>query len=101
MAVAEDILAAGASVACGPREGYITIAEYGDAWPFIVSAGTLQCDTDGSRKYVTLDTGKGIHYALNGSAKDFGFPDSVSILKPGMTGVHLDQFIQRGLTLCD
>jgi hypothetical protein len=49
---------------------------------------------------VTLDTGNGIQYGLNGSAKTFGFPDSASILKPGIVGNDLQPFIERGLTLC-
>lgn len=86
--------------ACGPSGIHISSAEYGPVWPFTVTEGTLRCDADGPRKYVTLDTGKGIYYALNGSAKAFGYPDAVSIQKPGTTGVDLQPFIQRGLTLC-
>lgn len=78
----------------------VTRAEFGDAWPFTVPEGALRCQTDRQRKYVTLDTGDGIWYGLNGSAKDFGFPDSASILKPGIVGNNLQPFIARGLTLC-
>jgi hypothetical protein len=67
----------------------VSAAEYGDRWPFSLEAGTLKCERESassSRLLVTLDNGDGIMYALNGSAKSFGYPDSASILKPGKTG---------------
>lgn len=82
------------------RGDRVTQVEYGQAWPFTVTAGTLRCVTDGARKYVTLDTGDGIEYGLNGSARAFGFPDSRSIYRDGKTGADLQPLIDRGLRLC-
>lgn len=87
-------------LSCTPADVKVTSAEYGASWPFTIAEGRLQCQTDGPRKLVTLSTSKGIDYALNGSAKTFGFPDSASILKPGLTGIHLQPFIDRALPLC-
>lgn len=78
----------------------VTNADYGESWPFTIDAGTLLCTVDGPRKYVRLDAGNGIEYALNGTARTFGFPDSKSIQKPDTYGVHLQPFIDRGLKLC-
>jgi hypothetical protein len=89
-----------ALISCGQSGIHVSRAEFGDAWPFTVSEGTLRCDTDGPRKYITLDTGNGIHYGINGSARSFGFPDVASIQKAGTVGVDLQPFIERGLTLC-
>jgi hypothetical protein len=86
---------------CGGPTGIdVSAAEYGDRWPFELVRGTLRCDNDGARKYVTFDAGNGIWYALNGSAKSFGYPDAKAIQKPSTTGIHLQPFIERGLTLC-
>lgn len=85
---------------CGSDGIPVSSTEYGERWPFTVASGTLRCDRDGPRQYVTLDTGKGIYYALNGSAKSFGYPDSADILKSGKTGADLQPLIQRGLTAC-
>lgn len=95
VALAALLLLAG----CG-TDTKVSSAEFGDAWPLTVSEGKLQCQTDGPRKLVTLDTGKGIYYALNGSAKSFGFPDVKAIQKPGTTGAGLQPLIERGLALC-
>jgi hypothetical protein len=89
--------------ACDTQNIHVTSAEYGEAWPFTVAAGTLRCDREGrlsGRLLVTLDTGDGIMYGLNGSAQSFGYPSYRSILKPGKTGADVQPFIQRGLTLC-
>lgn len=94
------VVLVGSLIGCEDSRPKVTRAEFGDAWPFTVAEGRLQCQSDRQRKYVTLDTGNGIHYALNGSAKSFGFPDVASIQKPGTTGVDLQPFIARGLTLC-
>jgi hypothetical protein len=89
-----------------PRDaGYITAAEFGDAWPFTVPAGTLTCTPSGKadgRLLVTFGTGDGIEYGINGSARDFGFPDPDETIVtdyPDLSG--LDPIIERGLRLCD
>jgi hypothetical protein len=85
--------------------GYITKAEYGDEWPFTVATGTLVCNPSGNndgRLLVTFDTGDGIQYALNGQAKDFGFPElDATILKDYPTLVGVLPLIERALKLCD
>ncbi len=47
--------------------------EFGNQWPLTVPEGTLRCETDGPRQLVALDTGDGIQYGINGSARSFGF----------------------------
>jgi hypothetical protein len=87
------------------RNGHISAAEYGPSWPFTVADGTLACTHESrrsARMFVTFDSGNRIEYGLNGSARDFGFPDpSNSIMKPDKTGADLQPFIARGLRLCD
>jgi hypothetical protein len=99
------IVAAVSFIACGGAAPGIrvTSAEYGDAWPFTIPEGTIECQRESARSgrlLVTLNDGKGIMYGLNGSAKTFGFPDGGEILKPGKVGVDVQPFIERGLTLC-
>jgi len=65
-----------------------------------VTSPPAECVKDGPRQLVTLDTGNGIQYGINGSARSFGFPDVKAIQKPGTAGIHLQPFIDRGLTLC-
>lgn len=93
-----------AAAACSSQTnspGYVSMAEYGERWPFTVPDGTLYCYNDGPRKHVVLNTGNGIQYGLNGAARGAGkFPDSKDIMKPDKFGVHLQPFIDRGLTLC-
>lgn len=94
------VLLAGASVACG-REGVpINRSDLGDAWPLTIEGGTLRCETDGPRQLVTLDTGDGIEYGINGSARQFGFPDVKAVLRPGKVLADLQPLIQKGLPLC-
>jgi hypothetical protein len=84
--------------------GYITRAEYGDDWPFDVAAGTLRCYDDplSDRIYVVFDTGDGIEYALNGSARDFGFPELDEAIMPDLPDRSKTlPLIDRGLELCD
>lgn len=90
------------AVACAsPDDGIrITATEYGPRWPFTLESGTLRCQKDRTRQYVTFDDGQGVQYGLNGAARGLGFPDGLTILKPGKTGADLQPFIDRGLTLC-
>lgn len=83
--------------------GYITKAELGEAWPFTIPAGTLKCYDDNltGKKYVTFDDGDGIEYALNGSARDFGFPEldeTILIDYPDRTATL--PLVDRALGLC-
>lgn len=78
--------------------------DYEPNWPFTIDKGTVECQRESlrsARVFITLDTGNGIAYGLNGSAKDFGFPDSRAIMKPGTTGVDLQPFIKMGLAICE
>lgn len=82
----------------------VTRDDYEPNWPFTISKGTVECQHESRRSarvFVTLDTGSGIAYGLNGSAKDFGFPDSKAIMKPDATGADLQPFIKMGLAMCE
>ena len=51
---------------------------------------------------VTFDTGDGIEYALNGSAKDEGLPElDETVLTDYPNAVNTLPLIDRGLELCD
>ena len=84
--------------------GFITREEYGDDWPFTVDSGTLSCWDDplSDRIEVTFDTGDGIEYALNGSAKDAGPPElDETVLTDYPDAIKTLPLIDRGLDLCD
>ena len=86
--------------------GYVTKAEYGDGWPFTVPAGSLHCYDDplNGRKYVTFShPGEdGVEYAVNGSARDLGYPELDKQMMPALPNrVGLTPLIERGLELCD
>jgi hypothetical protein len=99
-----SLVASGFLLACSTStDNRVSRAAYGAGWPFTIDEGTLNCQRESSRSdrlLVTLDNGKGVMYALNGSARDFGFPDHTSILKSGMTGADVQPFIDMGLALC-
>lgn len=83
----------------------ITRAEYGAQWPFTVPAGTLHCYDDplNARLYVTFshEGEAGVEYALNGSARDFGFPElDASILVDYPDRSKTLSLIETGLALC-
>lgn len=87
--------------------GYLTQAEYGADWPFTVPAGKLACydgaaaGGDGRILVTFWVEDRGIEYALNGSALDFGFPDlDTTILPDYPNKVGILDLIERGLTLC-
>lgn len=94
-----------AALACSDGSISVTADEYGDAWPFAVNSGRIRCtkyapDTNTRRPYVLFVAGD-VEYGINGAAKGVGgFPDGLTILKPGKTGADLQPFIDRGLTLC-
>jgi Protein of unknown function (DUF2511) len=90
--------------ACGGAPGLpVARADYGDRWPFTIERGTVRCTRDSpqsSRLLVTLDTGTGIQFGLNGAAIAFGFPDVADALQPGKTGADVQPFIDLGVPLC-
>jgi hypothetical protein len=103
MGVARSLIFVAAALsACRGNPSSISVArsEYGEAWPFTIESGTLECQKNGLQEIVTLKTATGVTYALNGSAKSAGFPDSASILKPGKEGGDVVRFISKGLKLC-
>jgi hypothetical protein len=56
--------------------------------------------TDG-RLLVTINFGDGIEYALNGQARDFGFPELDTTVMPDWPDASsLGPIIDRGLELC-
>lgn len=98
-----SLLFVGLSTACsGPSGVDVQRAAYGEAWPFTIDGGTIQCEHESARSQrllVTLEN-NGIAYGLNGSAIDFGFPHHKSILKPDKTGADVQRFIDIGLASC-
>ncbi len=83
--------------------GYVTQSEFGEDWPFSVSAGTLVCYPSGDgRQFVTFDIGDGIEYGINGQARDFGFPDIDEAVLPSYPDLSgLGPIIAKGLELCE
>lgn len=82
----------------------VTAEEYGDEWPFTVPSGTLYCYEDllEGRQYVTFGTGDGIEYGVNGSARDFGFPEmDETILTDYPDRSKTLPLIDRALELCE
>lgn len=84
-----------------PRAAKVTQAQFGDAWPFTVSEGTVRCVDSSS---VVFDTG-GRTYALNGTAKSqTEFPDFDPIWaddsKALGTKKDIKPMIDRGSSLC-
>jgi hypothetical protein len=86
------------------KEQVIRQEDYGERWAFTVPEGILYCLDSGdgypSVSFATDDE----TYALNGVAKDFGYPDITPIWKnnPNIRGTKVDisPFIQQGLKLC-
>lgn len=92
---------AGATAPSRPLEpGAITRADLGAAWPFAVDAGELRCNELAGRPLVTFAV-DGIEYALNGAARDAGFPELDTTVLPSWPDVSgLGPLIERGLELC-
>lgn len=71
-------------------------------WPFTVTAGTLRCRL-GSE--VTFEAPDGAEYAVNGTAKDAGYPSIEPIwaddenLGNGLK-VNISEVLDKGRTLC-
>src|SRR5262245_2555590 len=88
-------------LACGSPGLEVSRDQFGAAWPFAAERGTIRCVTRSDRPLVTIDTGDGIQYGINGAARGFGgFPDGLKILQPEKVGADLQPFIERGLALC-
>lgn len=84
------------------KVGFVSRATYGDDWPFSVPSGTLACYPSGNNELVTFNTGDGIEYALNGQARDFGFPDLDATILPSWPDASmLGDLIAQGLALCE
>ena len=67
--------AAAVSVADAPRPpGYVSRAEFGDAWPLTVGEGVLECDQSRSALGAVVFSAGGRRYGVNGTAKGLGFP---------------------------
>ena len=67
--------AAAVSVADAPRPpGYVSRAEFGDAWPLTVGEGVLECDQSRSALGAVVFSAGGRRYGVNGTAKSLGFP---------------------------
>lgn len=82
----------------------VTRAEYGDAWPFTVESGYLDC-RDG---YAALFRANGVEYQLNGFAASRGYAAIDPIWRdrndnePGglQLKVNLGQLVDRALKEC-
>ena len=60
-----------------PAAGVVTRADFA-TWPFVADSGQLICAPSGKddgRLLVRMSFGDDIEYALNGTARDFGFPE--------------------------
>jgi len=70
-------------------------------WPFTVGAGILQCEAGA----VTFEPPGGPRYAVNGTAKDAGYPEIMPIwaddkeLGNGLK-VNISEVLNKGLSLC-
>lgn len=79
----------------------VTSTRFGE-WPFTVAAGTLRCRL-GSE--VTFEAPDGAEYAVNGTAKDAGYPSIEPIwaddenLGNGLK-VNISEVLDKGRTLC-
>ncbi|MDW0360800.1 DUF2511 domain-containing protein [Halomonas venusta] len=81
--------------------GEISREEYGEAWPFTVDSGRLECWRGPSAVFIT----SGKVYQLNGMARQMGHAPLEPIWRdnpdiPG-TKVNIGPMIERALRLCD
>ncbi|GAA5078694.1 hypothetical protein GCM10023336_70630 [Streptomyces similanensis] len=70
-------------------------------WPFTVSAGVLRCEGGA----VTFEPPGGPRYAVNGTAKDTGYPEIKPIWADDETlgnglKVDISEVLDKGLSLC-
>jgi hypothetical protein len=85
--------------------GNISVADFGDDWPFTVQSGTLSCQESRGQPVATFtDNENGIMWALNGVAISAGFPeldDTIWLDNPSTAGkVPISDLIRRALALC-
>ncbi|MFJ4932324.1 hypothetical protein ACIP8U_00435 [Streptomyces pseudovenezuelae] len=96
---------AGLAHVTGPRAAgggglSVTAARFSE-WPFTVDAGLLKCEAGA----VTFEPAGGPRYAVNGTAKDVGYPDISPIwaededLGYGLK-VDISEVLNKGLSLC-
>jgi hypothetical protein len=65
----------GAAACSSPqRQGHVSRADFGDAWPLTVDEGELSCDQTGSSRGAVVFEAGGTRYGLNGTATRRGYP---------------------------
>ncbi|MEU9405049.1 hypothetical protein AB0E08_04975 [Streptomyces sp. NPDC048281] len=78
----------------------VTAARFAE-WPFTVDAGVLECEGGA----VTFEPPGGPRYAVNGTAKDAGYPSVMPIWADDKTlgnglKVDISEVLNKGLSLC-
>ena len=92
-------------VACGPSGGReVTRLQYGEAWPFTVAKGTVDCDAQGRAIFRTQRPDPSGVWALTGEARAYGYPaiDPFWRENPSMPGtrVPLTEMVRLALEQC-
>jgi hypothetical protein len=90
--------------------GYMTAAEFGEAWPLTVDSGTVACEGSEGVGLVTFTAPDGTVYAVNGLAQGFadgrGWHDIEAIWRAdpavasGSVRIDIGPILDRGLELC-
>ncbi|MFF9153849.1 hypothetical protein ACF1AB_16650 [Streptomyces sp. NPDC014846] len=84
-----------------PTGGLTVTASRFNEWPFTVDAGVLRCEAGA----VTFEPPAGPRYAVNGTAKDSGYPAMTPIwaddkaLGNGLK-VDISEVLDKGMSLC-
>lgn len=101
------VLALCLCVGCGGDDeaGAVSKDDLGEAWPFSVSEGVLDCEGSGGVGAVTFEA-NGTTYAVNGVAKDQGAGADIEEIwldDPTIPGAKksISPIIDRGLALCE
>ncbi|MFE4420669.1 hypothetical protein [Streptomyces sp. NPDC056817] len=89
------------SKAEAPTDGLPVMASRFTEWPFTVNAGVLRC----AGGAVTFEPPGGPRYAVNGTAKDAGYPAITPIWADDETlgnglKVDISEVLDTGLSLC-
>jgi hypothetical protein len=86
-------------LSCSPSGVPLSEKDFGDKWPFTVSAGTLACDGPG---VIFLVNGKA--YALNGAAMMRGYLASDPIVLPDPNNKFgkksTEAVLNKGMEMC-